>query len=97
VLERRRELALLRATGYRSRDLAVLVFAENALLLVSGLVIGGVCALVAIAPAFVARGGRFSWSLAVLLGAVLLAGLLASLFAARAAVRAPLLQALRAD
>jgi hypothetical protein len=97
VLERRRELALLRATGYRSHDLGVLVFAENAFLLVCGLVIGFVSALIAIAPAFLAREGRFSWSLAALLGAVLLTGLTASLFAARAAVRMPLLEALRAE
>jgi ABC-type antimicrobial peptide transport system permease subunit len=97
VLERRRELALLRAVGYRSADLAWMVFAENALLLVSGLVIGALCAIVAIAPAFVAREGRFSWSLAALLAAVLLTGLTASLFATRAAARMQLLDSLRAE
>jgi ABC-type lipoprotein release transport system permease subunit len=97
VLERRRELALLRAVGYRSRDLATLVFAENAFLLLSGLAIGTVCALIAIAPAFVAREGSFSWSLPVLLALVLLTGLSASLLATRAAVRANLLEALRAE
>ena len=37
VLERRRELALLRAVGYRPRHLAVMVLAENLFLLVVGL------------------------------------------------------------
>jgi hypothetical protein len=97
VLERRRELALLRAAGYNSRDLAILVFAENTFLLISGLAIGTVCAIVAIAPAFLARNGRISWSLAVLLVLVLLTGLTASLFATRAAVRMPLLESLRAE
>jgi hypothetical protein len=97
VLERRRELALLRATGYRSRDLAVMVFAENGLLLAAGLAMGAACALIAIAPAFLARGGRLPWSLPVLLGAVLAAGLLASYLAARSAARMPLLEALRAE
>jgi hypothetical protein len=97
VLERRRELALLRATGYRSRDLATLVFAENGLLLAAGLATGAACALVAIAPAFLARGGRLPWSLPLLLGAVLAAGLIASYLAARASVRMPLLEALRAE
>lgn len=98
VLERRRELALLRATGYQPQHLSVLVLAENVLLLGCGLLTGVVCALIAIAPAFIARGGRLSLvSLGLLLLAVLVTGLAASLVAVRAAVRAPLLQALRAE
>src|SRR3972149_4829190 len=42
VLERRRELALLRALGYRSSDLGLMVIAENALLLCGGLATGAV-------------------------------------------------------
>ncbi len=98
VLERRRELALLRATGYQSNHLAWLVLAENVLLLGCGLLTGVVCALVAIAPTFIARGGRLSLvSLGLLLLAVLVTGLAASLLAVRAVVRAPLLQALRTE
>jgi ABC-type antimicrobial peptide transport system permease subunit len=97
VLERRREMALLRAVGYRSRDLSRMVFVENVFLLVCGLAAGTVCALIAIAPAFAARSGRFSWSLAALLAAVLLSGMAASWAATRAAVRANLLEALRAE
>src|SRR5215469_14605603 len=51
VLERRRELALLRAVGYRPRHLATMVLAENVLLLLLGLVTGTACALLAIVPA----------------------------------------------
>ena len=58
VLERRRELALLRALGYTQSDFFAMVVAENVLLLVGGLVIGTFCALVAIAPMFLDRGGR---------------------------------------
>jgi hypothetical protein len=98
VLERRRELALLRATGYQPAHLRLLIVAENALLLCCGLLTGVVCALIAIAPAFIARGGRVSVvSLALLLLAVLLTGLAASLLAVRAAVRAPLLNLLRVE
>jgi putative ABC transport system permease protein len=98
VLERRRELALLRATGYQPSHLALMVVAENALLLACGLVTGVACALLAIAPAFVARGGRFSAvSLGLLLLAVLVTGLAASLVAVAAVRRAPLLSALRAE
>jgi len=98
VLERRRELALLRAVGYNARHLALMVVAENALLLFCGLLTGVVCALLAIAPAFYARGGRLpTVSLAVLLASVVVTGLAASLVATAAVLRAPLLPALRAE
>ena len=98
VLERRREMALMRAVGYRPSHLSLMVIAENALLLGCGLLTGVLCALLAIIPALVARGGRLSAvSLGLLLLAVLLTGLAASLVAVRAAVRAPLLPALRTE
>ena len=98
VLERRRELALLRAVGYNSSHFTLMVFAENAWLLFCGLVTGTVCALLAIAPAFLERGGRLpNISLGFLLLAVLISGLIASLVATWAALRSPLLPALRAE
>ena len=98
VLERRRELALLRAVGYNARHFALMVVAENALLLVCGLLTGVVCALLAIAPAFYSRGGHLpTRSLAVLLALVVLVGLAASLLATAAALRSPLIPALRAE
>ena len=98
ILERRRELALLQAMGYTPADLAVMVMAESLFLLLSGLAIGVVCALLAIAPAFASRGGAFSAaSLGLLLIGVALSGLLASLVAMRAVTRSPLLAALRSE
>ena len=98
VLERRRELALLRAVGYRPSHLAALVLAENLLLLLAGLATGTVCALLAIAPAVSVRGGQFPVvSLSVLLAAVLATGIGASVAATRAALRTPLLAALRSE
>ena len=98
VLERRRELALLRAVGYRQRNLIAMVLAENALLLVAGLAIGAVCALLAIAPALAARGGGFSvLSIAGLLLAVLVTGMAASLAATIAVARLPVLASLRSE
>jgi len=96
VLERRRELALLRAVGFRQRDLVWMIAAENLLLLVLGLLSGTLTALLAIAPALAERGTLPAMSF-VLLGGVLLAGLLASVLAVAAAVHAPLLQALRSE
>lgn len=98
VLERRRELALLRAVGYNSEHFALMVIAENALLLFSGLITGTVCALLAIAPVFLSRHAQLpSTSLGVLLVAVLLSGLTASIVATWATLRSPLLPALRAE
>jgi putative ABC transport system permease protein len=98
VLERRKEMALLRAIGYNANHFALMVIAENLLLLICGLFTGTVCAMLAIAPAFLARGGLLiSLSLAGLLLAVLVAGLGASMVATFAALRSPLLPALRAE
>jgi ABC-type antimicrobial peptide transport system permease subunit len=98
VFERRKELALLRAVGYASSHFALMVIAENALLLLLGLFTGAVCALIAILPVFFERGGRLpNISLGFLLVAVLISGLTASMVATWAALRSPLLPALRAE
>jgi len=96
VLERRKELALLRALGYTRADFVTLVVAENVLPLVFGLAAGTVCALFAIAPAWIDRGGRLPIDTLVwLLLGVLGTGLLASVAATVAALRSPLLAALK--
>ena len=98
VLERRRELALLRAVGYRPLHLATMVLAENVLLLLLGLITGTACALLAIAPAVVLRGGRLpAASIILLLATVLVTGIAASLAATAVALRSPLLMALRSE
>ena len=98
VLERRRELALLRAVGYDARDVSLMVLVENGLLLFGGLGVGTVSALIAIAPAWIARGGQFPIvSLGGLLLAVAVAGLVSSVAATIVAVRSPLLAALRSE
>ncbi|MGH9838664.1 MAG: FtsX-like permease family protein [Blastocatellia bacterium] len=98
VLERRREIALMRAVGYQPSHLSLMVLAENALLLGCGLLTGVFCALLAIIPALIARGGRLSAaSLGLLLLAVLVTGLAASVIAVRAVIRSPLIPALRSE
>jgi putative ABC transport system permease protein len=98
VLERRRELALLRAVGYNAGHLALMVIAENFFLLTCGLLTGTVCAIMAIAPVFFERGGRLlGLSLGFLLLAVLISGLTASILATWATLKSPLLPALRAE
>jgi putative ABC transport system permease protein len=98
VLERRSELALLRAVGYNSTHFSTMIIAENAFLLFCGLLTGFACALPAISPVIFSRGGQPpTVSLGLLLLAVIVAGLVASLLAAVVAIRSPLLSALRAE
>jgi ABC-type antimicrobial peptide transport system permease subunit len=98
VLERRRELALMRATGFRRALLARMVMIENALLLVGGLAVGILAALVAVLPHWLGGGASVPWvSLAATLALVLLVGLAAGLVAVRATLRAELLPALREE
>jgi ABC-type lipoprotein release transport system permease subunit len=98
VLERRRELALLRAVGYRPRHLFTMVLAENVFLLLMGLATGAVCAALATAPAVSARGGHVPLaSLAVLLALVAATGIVSSAVATAAALGSPLLDALKSE
>ncbi|HWO01150.1 MAG TPA: ABC transporter permease, partial [Blastocatellia bacterium] len=97
VLERRRELALLRAIGYNSRHFALMIISENAFLVFCGLVTGALAALVAIGPAFFSRGGHVPALSLVLLLIVFVTGLLASVAATVAALRTPLLPSLRSE
>jgi ABC-type lipoprotein release transport system permease subunit len=98
VLERRGELALLRAAGFRRAALEGLIVLETLVLLVAGLTIGILAALVAVAPHLAGHGASIPWkSLAALLALVLAVGLLASLAAVRALAREPLLPALRKE
>lgn len=98
VLERRRELALLRAVGLRRRQIAWLVLAENGSLLLSGMACGTLAAAVAVLPHFISGDASIPLaSLAGTLAVVLLIGLAAGGLAVRAAVAAPLLETLRKE
>jgi ABC-type antimicrobial peptide transport system permease subunit len=98
VWERRGELALFRALGYRHRALGWLVLAENGFLLLLGLAAGTVAALLSVAPFLIAGAGELP--LARLMGLLLLVqivGLAAGALAVRATLRAPLIPALRRE
>jgi hypothetical protein len=98
VWERRGELALLRALGYRHSALGWLVLAENSFLLALGLSTGTLAALLAVAPHLTAEGGHLPWPrLLGMLGLVLVVGLAAGAAAVIATLRAPLLPALRRE
>ncbi|HEX6975723.1 MAG TPA: ABC transporter permease [Vicinamibacterales bacterium] len=98
VLERRRELALLRAVGFDARRVRVVIMAEAVLLLAAGLAAGAGCAVLAVAPAWMGRQGSVPGvGLALLLIGVALAGVVSSFVATRAALGGSVLEALRAE
>jgi putative ABC transport system permease protein len=98
VLERRNELALLCAVGYRERTLALIIVVEHVLLMIWGLACGTACALVSVLPVLHARGGELPLTnLGVMLVGVLMVGAISSGIAVVAAFRSPLLTALRSE
>lgn len=98
VVERRSELALLRAIGMTGSNVALIVLAENAFLLIWGLLSGTISALLAMLPHLLSTGADLPWESGILiLSAVLVVGMLAALLAVADAVRAPILATLRAQ
>lgn len=98
ILERRQELALLRAAGFRRRRLAEMVMLENIVLLIGGLLTGIIAALLAVLPHVFFGAASVPWSgLAMMLSTVFVVGLIAGFATVRATLRAPLLAALRGD
>ena len=96
VLERRGELGLLTAVGFRRRLLQRLVLSEHGALLGLGLALGTIAAAVAVLPAILAPGTRLPYgSLELTLLAVLLNGLLWTWLATAYALRGNLLSSLR--
>ena len=96
VQERRGELALLLAVGFRRRLLQWLVLSEHAALLGLGLATGVIAAAVGVMPALLSPGAQIPYrSLALTLAAVLVNGLVWAWLATRFALRGKLLDALR--
>ncbi len=97
AVERRWELAMLRALGFRRRRLAALLLLENAALLALGLALGTAAGLL---PEALGAGlaAAFPWRpLAATLALIVAAGALASGLAVAAALAAPLVPALKTE
>ncbi len=98
VLERRGELALLQAIGFRRRRVITLVLLENLALLGLGLATGGLAALLALVPQWGGQMASIPWGTIALLVAIMLAmGLGACWLATRRTLAGPLLPALRGE
>ncbi len=96
VLERRGELGLLLALGFRRRQLQWLVLSEHGALLGLGLALGLVAAAVAVLPSLLSPAAQLPYrSLALTLSAVCVNGVIWTWMATRVALRGDLLEALR--
>ena len=98
ILERRAELALLRAVGYSAGAVRRLVLGEHWALLAAGLAVGAGAGLAAVAPVLRANPLAAPWALlaAAVLGAAS-AGAMSVWLSARWAMSGPLLAALRSE
>ena len=98
VLERRREIGLLRAVGFSPANIRNMVLSEGMALVLGGLLLGAGCAVVAITPALRDRAQAVPWaSLLGLLIGVVLTGLMASLVAIRLTSNTPVTVAIKSE
>ena len=98
VAERRSELAMLLALGFRRGRIVAIMLIENGLLLLAGTVVGGAAALVAVAPHLASTAADVNWSsLSGTLLCCVAAGLLSCGISAAVSVRTELLSALRSE
>jgi ABC-type antimicrobial peptide transport system permease subunit len=98
VLERRAELALLRAVGFQRRQIRFVVLAEHGALLCAGLLTGIVTAFLAVLPSVLGTSSPVAYrSLALTIGAIFLSGFAWTAIATALALRGELLQALRTE
>jgi len=98
LFERRGELALMSALGFRRRAVLRTVLAENAFLLVAGLGCGTASALVAVAPHVASGTSRANWlALAGTLAGIVAVGLAVLVAAVAAGLRSISVADLRAE
>ncbi|MHC4289762.1 MAG: FtsX-like permease family protein, partial [Planctomycetota bacterium] len=77
VIDRRGELAMMHAVGFRKPALRKALFVEHGLLLLAGLFCGAVPALWAVLPSVVTRGGGFPYvSIVLILIGIAVSGML---------------------
>ena len=98
VLERKGELGLMQALGFRSGALRTMILGEHATLLVIGVLLGSFTAALAVLPALKQGGGDLPLPfLATLIGGILLLGLVICLLATVLAVRGKLIESIRRE
>ena len=98
VVERRREIALMRAVGFTTFRVSRLILSENCVLLLWGILLGTGSALLAMLPHLRSTGADLPWQpLLLTLVAIAVIGSLASVFAVRAATTLSIRENLAAE
>jgi ABC-type antimicrobial peptide transport system permease subunit len=98
IMGRQVELATYLALGFRRKDILRMVFLENLIILVSGIVLGSISALVAILPSFLSPAFQFpGLFILVLLLAVFLSGLLWIILSVNLSVKEEVVKVLRKE
>lgn len=96
VMDRRGELAVMRAVGFDLDALHRMILSEHMMLLVIGILVGVLSALIAVLPSLLTPGTKIPYStIIVTLIAVIASGVLWTWLAARLAMKGELLPALR--
>jgi ABC-type antimicrobial peptide transport system permease subunit len=96
VLDRRGELAMMQAVGFRKRPLMRMLFAEHGLLLLAGLLCGTIPAVWAVFPSLKMQGGGFPYiPIILILIAIVVSGGLWMRFALKRVLKADFLDVLK--
>ena len=95
VIERRRELALMLAIGFRRNLLMVMLLVEHSVLLVGGVAIGLIAALLTISPSLMEATTSLPLEGIILISALIsLGGMFFCLISAKLSLRGPLLESI---
>jgi ABC-type antimicrobial peptide transport system permease subunit len=98
VLDRRGELAIMQAMGFRTQDLRFMLFLEHGIVLSCGVICGILPAMIAVLPSLWMQGRQFPLPTMALLSAVLLAAGAAWIgVASKAVLRMNFMDVLRND
>jgi ABC-type antimicrobial peptide transport system permease subunit len=96
ILERRGELALLKAVGFQKKAINKLILSEHILLLVIGTLCGFLTAIIAVLPAMITPGSAVPYfTILITLMVILVSGIVWIFWATSFALRGDLLPALR--
>ncbi len=96
VLDRRAELAMMRAVGFSIKKIKLIVFIEHTALMLAGLICGCVSAAIAVFPVIASSASEIPFlSLTSIISCIAASALVWIYFATSTALKGPLLDALR--
>ncbi|MFC2111546.1 FtsX-like permease family protein, partial [Bacteroidota bacterium] len=98
LLERKQEIALLLAIGFKKTQIFKLIFIENIFLLIAGLIVGIAGAIIGILPSLLSPAFSIPGTLVFyILGIILISGVLWIYFPTKAALKGNLIKGLRKE